>query len=105
MREEYDIKNLNPRKNPYSNKLKKQITINIDSNIIDFFKSQAADTGIPYQTLINLYLADCVKNNKSLLFRGHKTPVNKQSSSFFFGSESCHDIFVSRVTHFFCKTS
>ncbi|MBQ9868846.1 MAG: BrnA antitoxin family protein [Ruminococcus sp.] len=64
MREEYDIKNLNPRKNPYSNKLKKQITINIDSNIIDFFKSQAADTGIPYQTLINLYLADCVKNNK-----------------------------------------
>ncbi len=64
MREEYDIKNLNPRKNPYSNNLKKQITINIDSNIIDFFKSQAADTGIPYQTLINLYLADCVKNNK-----------------------------------------
>ena len=64
MREEYDIKNLNPRKNPYVSKLKKQITINIDSNIIDFFKSQAADTGIPYQTLINLYLADCVKNNK-----------------------------------------
>ena len=64
MREEYDIKNLNPRKNPYSNNLKKQITINIDSSIIDFFKSQAKDTGIPYQTLINLYLADCVKNNK-----------------------------------------
>lgn len=64
MREEYDIKKLNPRKNPYVSKLKKQITINIDSSIIDFFKSQAKDTGIPYQTLINLYLADCVKNNK-----------------------------------------
>lgn len=64
MREEYDIKNLNPRKNPYSSKLKKQITINIDSSTIDFFKNQAADMGIPYQTLINLYLTDCVKQNK-----------------------------------------
>ena len=64
MREEYDIKNLNPRKNPYSGRLKKQITINIDCETIDFFKQLADDTGIPYQTLINLYLADCVKNNK-----------------------------------------
>ena len=66
MREEYDIKNLNPRKNPYANKLKKQITINIDSSIIDFFKNLSDDTGIPYQTLINLYLRDCVQNNKHL---------------------------------------
>ncbi len=64
MREEYDIKNLNPRKNPYASKLKKQITINIDSSTIDFFKNLASDTGIPYQTLINLYLGDCAKNNK-----------------------------------------
>ena len=66
MREEYDIKNLNPRKNPYANKLKKQITINVDSSIIDFFKDLSNDTGIPYQTLINLYLRDCVQNNKHL---------------------------------------
>ena len=66
MREEYDIKNLNPRKNPYANKLKKQITINVDSSIIDFFKNLSDDTGIPYQTLINLYLRDCVQNNKHL---------------------------------------
>ena len=66
MREEYDIKNLNPRKNPYANKLKKQITINVNSSIIDFFKSLSDDTGIPYQTLINLYLRDCVQNNKHL---------------------------------------
>ena len=56
MKDEYDIKSLNPRKNPYSKKLKKQITINIDSDTIDFFKSQSEDSGIPYQTLINLYL-------------------------------------------------
>lgn len=66
MREEYDIKNLNPRKNPYANKLKKQITINVNSSIIDFFKNLSDDTGIPYQTLINLYLRDCVQNNKHL---------------------------------------
>ena len=66
MREEYGIKNLNPRKNPYANKLKKQITINIDSSIIDFFKNLSDDTGILYQTLINLYLRYCVQNNKHL---------------------------------------
>ena len=66
MREEYDIKNLNSRKNPYANKLKKQITINVDSSIIDFFKNLSDGTGIPYQTLINLYLRDCVQNNKHL---------------------------------------
>ena len=66
MRDEYDIKSLNPRKNPYADRLKKQITINIDNSTIDFFKSLAADTGIPYQTLINLYLRDCAENNKKL---------------------------------------
>lgn len=66
MREEYDIKNLNPRKNPYAKKLKKQITINIDNDTIDFFKGQSEESGIPYQTLINLYLSDCAKQKKQL---------------------------------------
>lgn len=66
MRDDYDIKNLNPRKNPYVKKLKKQITINIDSSVIDYFKEQAQATGIPYQTLINLYLADCAEQKKTL---------------------------------------
>lgn len=66
MRAEYDIENLNPRKNPYSKRLKKQITINIDNETIDFFKEQSENSGIPYQTLINLYLADCVKQKRQL---------------------------------------
>ncbi len=66
MREEYDIKNLNPRKNPYSDKLKSQITIDVDNNTIDFFKNLSSDTGIPYQTLINLYLTDCANNKRKL---------------------------------------
>ncbi|MBQ4256055.1 MAG: BrnA antitoxin family protein [Oscillospiraceae bacterium] len=64
MREEYDIQSLNPRKNPYSNRLKKQITINIDADAIDYFKGLSSDTGVPYQTLINMYLVDCVRNNR-----------------------------------------
>lgn len=64
MMEEYDFSN--GRKNPYVKKLKKQITINIDSETIDFFKEQSEESGIPYQTLINLYLSDCAKQKKQL---------------------------------------
>ena len=66
MREEYDINNLNPRKNPYAKKVKKQITINISTEAIEYFKSQSAKNGIPYQTLIDLYLVDCANNKKTL---------------------------------------
>ena len=67
MREEYDFSNA--KKNPYAKKLKKQITININNDTIEYFKDQAEQSGIPYQTLINLYLTDCVIN---------KRKVNKQ---------------------------
>lgn len=53
-------------KNPYAKALKKPITINLDENIIIYFKGKAKSTGIPYQTLINLYLKDCVVNNRNL---------------------------------------
>ncbi len=66
VREEYDIKNLNPKKNPYSNRLKKQITININCNTIDYFQEQSQESGIPYQTLINLYLSDCAEHKRKL---------------------------------------
>ena len=64
MREEYDFSHA--KKNPYAKSLKKQITINIDSGTIDYFKDQAADSGIPYQTLINLYLRDCAAHHRRL---------------------------------------
>ena len=65
MKEEYDIQALNPRKNPYAKKLKQQVTININSDTIDYFKQQAEETGIPYQNLINLYLSDCATNHRA----------------------------------------
>ena len=69
MREEYDFSTA--RKNPYAGKLKKQITINIDTDTIDYFKNQAEASGIPYQTLINLYLSDCVAQKKKLQISWH----------------------------------
>ena len=66
MRDEYNIRELNPRKNPYASRLKKQITINIDGSTIDYFKSMAAADGIPYQTLINLYLRECADNRSKI---------------------------------------
>ena len=66
MREEYNIDSLNPRKNPYTNRLKKQVTININEDTIEYFKQLSAQYGLPYQTLINLYLTDCANNKREL---------------------------------------
>ena len=66
MKEEYDIDKLDPRKNPYTKMPKKLITININIEAIQYFKDQAQETGIPYQTLINLYLTDCAKSGRKI---------------------------------------
>ena len=65
MRDKYDIMDLYPRKNPYR-KVMKQVELALDEKVIAYFKKQAAAVGIPYQTLISLYLSDCVKNNRHL---------------------------------------
>lgn len=64
MEKEYDFSKA--RKNPYAQRLKKQITINIDMDTIEYFKNQSETSGIPYQTLINLYLTDCAMQKKEL---------------------------------------
>ena len=64
MRDEYDFSK--GIKNPYAKKLKKQVTINIDADVIDYFKKQSSVSGIPYQTLINLYITDCMNEKKKL---------------------------------------
>jgi predicted DNA binding CopG/RHH family protein len=62
MKTEYDF--TKSKKNPYIKKLKKQITIRLDVDIIKYFKKVSDDTGIPYQNLINLYLMDCATKQK-----------------------------------------
>jgi len=64
MRDEYDFSQA--KKNPFAKKLKKQITINLDNDTIDYFKAQSLISGIPYQTLINLYLSDCATQKREL---------------------------------------
>jgi len=64
MKKEYDFSKMKGRKNPYVKNLNKQITIRLDVNIIDYFKQISKETGIPYQTLINLYLRECVVKEK-----------------------------------------
>jgi uncharacterized protein (DUF4415 family) len=64
MRNKYDFSNA--KKNPYINKLKKQITIRLDEDTIDYFKEMSEESGIKYQQLINLYLADCAKKQLKL---------------------------------------
>jgi len=54
------------RPNPYAKRLKKQVTLRIRPDVIDYFKNVAQDMGIPYQTLINLYLQDCVASDRKL---------------------------------------
>ena len=54
------------RKNPYSKQLKKQIVISISIEVLDYFKQLSEETSVPYQTLINFYLLDCVKNKKKM---------------------------------------
>lgn len=62
MRNEYDFSAA--RKNPYAAQLKKQITIRLDEVSIDYFKSISQEVGIPYQSLINLYLRDCAASKR-----------------------------------------
>lgn len=64
MRKTYDFSNA--KKNPYVTKLKKQITIRLDEETIEYFKEMSDETGIKYQQLINLYLADCAKKQLKL---------------------------------------
>lgn len=64
MRKEYDFSKA--KRNPYASRLKRQITIRLDEPTIEYFKGLAEETGIPYQTLINLYLRECAGSRKKL---------------------------------------
>ncbi len=66
MRDHYDFSKMKGRKNPYAKQLKQPVTMRLDRDTVSYFKSMANETGIPYQTLINLYLRDCAANHRKL---------------------------------------
>jgi uncharacterized protein (DUF4415 family) len=64
MKKEYDFSNA--KRNPYAKRLKKQVTIRLDAATVEYFKALSEETGVPYQTLINLYLRDCATKERKL---------------------------------------
>ena len=66
MKKEYDLTKMKSRKNPYASKLKKPVTMRLSEDVIDYFKLMAEETGVPYQSLINLYLRDCVAQHRKI---------------------------------------
>ncbi len=66
MKSEYDFSKMKSRKNPYASKLKKPVTIRLSEDVIDYFKDMAEESGVPYQSLINLYLRDCANHHRKV---------------------------------------
>lgn len=64
MRKEYDFSKMKSRRNPYASKLKRQVTIRMGDDVVEYFKRLSEETGIPYQSLINLYLRDCMAHGR-----------------------------------------
>ncbi|NCT61612.1 MAG: UPF0223 family protein [Microcystis aeruginosa G13-01] len=68
MKSEYDLANMKSRPNPFAQQLKRQVTLPLRIDVIDFFEKKAKEKGISYQELIDLYLQYCVTNNRELSF-------------------------------------
>ena len=66
MREHYDFSKMKGKKNPYIKYLKQPVTMRLDKDSIEYFKTLSDESGIPYQTLINLYLRDCALHKRKL---------------------------------------
>ena len=66
MKSHYDFSKMKGRKNPYIKYLKQSVTMNLDRNAVEYFKSMTKESGIPYQALINLYLRDCEDKARKL---------------------------------------
>jgi predicted DNA binding CopG/RHH family protein len=67
MKKEYDLSKMEKKKNPYAKHLKKQITIRLGIETIEYFKGLSEETGIPYQNLIDSYLSDCAEHQRKLV--------------------------------------
>ena len=66
MKTEYDLSKLKARKNPYASRLKRPVTMRLSEDVVEYFKRMADEAGVPYQSLINLYLRDCLAQNRKV---------------------------------------
>jgi uncharacterized protein (DUF4415 family) len=82
MKTEYDLSKMKSRPNPYAKHLKKQVTMRIGVDIIEYFKGLSSKTGIPYQNLINLYLRDCASSQRELKLNWGNLRVTDKSAEY-----------------------
>jgi uncharacterized protein (DUF4415 family) len=80
MKTEYDLSKMKSRPNPYAKHLKKQVTMRIGVDIIEYFKGLSSRTGIPYQNLINLYLRDCASSHRELRLSWENLHITNKST-------------------------
>ncbi|MBM4048496.1 MAG: antitoxin [Planctomycetes bacterium] len=66
MKDEYDLSKMKSRPNPYAKRLRRQVSLRVSLDVIEYFKHMAEETDIPYQSLINLYLRECVASHRKL---------------------------------------
>ncbi len=71
MRDHYDFSKMKGRKNPFTKYLKQPVTMRLDRDTVSYFKSMSSEIGVPYQSLINLYLRDCAVNQRKLHMKWH----------------------------------
>ena len=74
MEKEYDLSKMKSRKNPYASKLKKPVTMRLGEDVINYFKHMADESGVPYQSLINLYLRDCISQHRKVDISWNQSP-------------------------------
>jgi uncharacterized protein (DUF4415 family) len=74
MKKEYDLSTMKSHKNPYASKLKKPVTMRLSEDVIGYFKDMSEENGVPYQSLINLYLRDCVATHRKVDISWHEKP-------------------------------
>lgn len=74
MKTEYDLSKMKSRKNPYAARRKKSVTMRLSEDVIGYFKQMADEKGVPYQSLINLYLRDCVATHRKIDISWQTTP-------------------------------
>jgi uncharacterized protein (DUF4415 family) len=66
MKSEYDFSKMKSKPNPYASKLKKPVTMRLSDDVVEYFKAMALESGVPYQSLINLYLRDCLTHSRKI---------------------------------------
>ena len=99
MKAEYDLSKMKSRKNPYAAKLKKSVTMRLSEDVIGYFKKMADETGVPYQSLINLYLRDCVSQHRRIDISLAEPSLNVRVRDVLFVDMNCLVIF--RLTSYY----